>query len=1070
MPQRGYLRQPTLRGDAIVFVCDDDLWRVDAGGGTARRLTAGLGEPGTPALSPDGKWIAYVGRDEQHPEVYLMHPDGGPARRMTWLGPDVLVRGWTPEGRILFVTTHGQPFFRNYRAFTLGVDGGLPEMLPYGQVNHLAFGPGKAKVIGRNTAEPARWKRYRGGTAGHFWIDATGTGTFRRMAKLTGNLTSPMWIGKRIYFISDGEGVGNLYSCRPDGSDPRRHTDHDIYYARNAQTDGTRIVYQCGADIWLFDPARNRTGRVDIDVPSHRTQATRRFASAAEHLSGYNVHPAGHSLALDARGKPFTMGLWEGAVRQHGTADGVRYRHAQWLSDGKTLVAVSDESGEERVVVMRDGKTTALPWDVGRVQAMRAAPAGQGVALTNHRNEVMQGDVATKKVALVDRSDSGRSEDLAWSPDGAWLAYSFWTDPRHCAIKLHNVAKRKSTLVTQPEFRDYCPAFGPEGKYLYFLSVRTFDPVYDSVQFELSFPRAARPYLIALANDQPPPFDPKPKGLKPPEDRRKDDKAAAPSRAVRVDLAGIERRIAAFPVAEGRFGQIAGAAGKVVWTTFPIPGAHGRGGHKETPGRLELFDFATMRTETLLDKADSFVLAADHATLVVREGKRLRAIRAHSRPPEAKDAPPSDEPSRKTGWIDLGRIRLSVDPRLEWRQMFREVWRLQRDQFWVPNMSGIDWDATFRRYEPLLERVATRGELSDLIWELQGELGTSHAYEAGGDHRRPPQIALGHLAAELRAVDGGAGYEIVRIVDGDPWDATADSPLNAIGVQAKVGERIVAVNGQPVARDRPPQSLLVHQAGAKVELTLAAGKGARSATRTVLVTTLTDEVPVRYREWVERNRNWVHAKSNGRVGYFHLPDMQSAGFAEFHRYFGVECDREALIVDLRYNRGGHVSQLLLEKVARKRLGYALPRWGLPEPYPSESPAGPLVALTNEHAGSDGDIFSHCFKLMKIGKLVGTRTWGGVIGIWPRHALVDGSETTQPEFSFWFSDVGWGVENYGTDPEIEVDNAPQDAIAKHDRQLETALATALQLAKSARSLKPKFGPRPNLARKPLPPRS
>jgi tricorn protease len=229
-------------------------------------------------------------------------------------------------------------------------------------------------------------------------------------------------------------------------------------------------------------------------------------------------------------------------------------------------------------------------------------------------------------------------------------------------------------------------------------------------------------------------------------------------------------------------------------------------------------------------------------------------------------------------------------------------------------------------------------------------------------------------------------------------------------------------------------------------------------------------VPARYREWVERNRSWVHAKSDGRVGYFHLPDMQSAGFAEFHRYFGVECDRDALIVDLRYNRGGHVSQLLLEKVARKRLGYALPRWGRPEPYPNESPAGPLVALTNEHAGSDGDIFSHCFKLMKIGKLVGTRTWGGVIGIWPRHALVDGSETTQPEFSFWFSDVGWGVENYGTDPEIEVDNAPQDAVAKHDRQLEQALATALQLAKSARALKPKFGPRPNLARKPLPPRS
>jgi tricorn protease len=1070
MTQQGYLRQPTLQGNTIVFVCDDDLWRVDAGGGTARRLTAGLGEPATPMLSPNGRWIAYVGRDEQNPEVYLMPAEGGPARRMTWLGPDVLVRGWTPEGRILFVTTHGQPFFRNYRAFTLSPDGGLPQMLPFGQVNHLAFGPGKAKVIGRNTADPARWKRYRGGTAGYLWIDATGGGNFRRMTKLQGNITSPMWIGKRVYFLSDGEGVGNLYSCRPDGSDQRRHTDHEIYYARNAQSDGKRIVYQCGADIWLFDPALNRTTRVEIDVPSHRTQATRKFANAADHLSGFNVHPAGHSVALDARGKLFTMAMWEGAVHQHGAADGVRYRHGQWLADGKSLVGVSDESGEERIVVVSDGKETTLPWDVGRVQALRAAPSGRKIAITNHRNEVLLGDLATRKISVIDRSDAGRSEDLAWSPDGAWLAYSFWSDIRHCAIKLCDVAKKTTSLVTQPEFRDYCPAFDPEGKYLYFLSVRTFDPVYDSVQFELSFPRAARPYLIALQRDLPPPFDPAPKGLKPVDDRRKSDKPETPSPAIRVDLEGIVRRVAAFPVAEGRFGQIAGTSGKVLWTAFPIPGAHGRGGHKESPGRLEIFDFATLRAETLLERADSFVLAADHSTLVVREGKRLRAISAVIRP-NGKEAPPSDEPSRKKGWIDLGRIRLSVEPRAEWRQMLREVWRLQRDQFWVADMSGTDWEAIYGRYEPLLSRVATRAELSDLVWEMQGELGTSHAYEMGGDHRRPPQIALGHLGADLRAVDDGAGYEIARIVEGDAWDATSDSPLNAIGVQAQVGERIVSVNGQAVTRERPPQALLVHQAGTKVELTLASAKGGRSAktTRNVLVTTLADEAPARYREWVERNRSWVHAKSGGRVGYLHLPDMMSAGFAEFHRYFGTECDRDALIVDVRYNRGGHVSELLLEKVARKRIGYNLMRWGPPSPYPSDSPAGPLVALTNEHAGSDGDIFSHCFKLMGIGKLVGTRTWGGVIGIWPRHALVDGSETTQPEFSFWFGDVGWGVENYGTDPEIEVDNAPQDAVAKHDRQLEQALATALQLASKSRVLKPKVGPRPNLTRKPLPPR-
>jgi len=376
MSQRGYLRQPTLSGESVVFICDDDLWTVAASGGTARRLTAGLGEPSTPSLSPDGRWLAFIGRDEQHPEVYVMPAEGGPARRMTWLGPDVMVRGWTRDNRVLFVTTYAQPFFRNYRAWTLGLDGGLPELLPYGQVNHLAFGDSGAVVIGRNTADPARWKRYRGGTAGYLWIDAKGNGKFRRMTELAGNVTSPMLIGRRLWFLGDGEGIGNLYSCALDGSDITRHTDHDDYYARHASTDGTRIVYQCGAEIWLFDPATNESQRLAIDVPGHRTQAARKFAAAAEHMSGFNVHPAGHSVAVEARGKVFTMAHWEGAVTQRGQPDGIRYRHGQWLADGNRFVVVSDESGEERLQVLAGGQPTTLDWDIGRVYCVTYAPDG----------------------------------------------------------------------------------------------------------------------------------------------------------------------------------------------------------------------------------------------------------------------------------------------------------------------------------------------------------------------------------------------------------------------------------------------------------------------------------------------------------------------------------------------------------------------------------------------------------------------------------------------------------------------------------------------------------------------
>jgi tricorn protease len=1088
----GYLRQPTLRGDRIVFVADDDLWSVAATGGVARRLTAGLAEPSTPSLSPDGRWLAFVGRDEQHPEVYVMPAEGGQARRLTWLGADAQVRGWTLAGEIVYVTTQGQPFFRNHQAFAVAPTGGPSRALGLGQVNHIAFGSDGKVAIGRNTDDPARWKRYRGGRAGAIWVDGEGSGTFRRLSELAGNVTSPMWIGARLWFLGDGEGVGNLYSCRADGSDVRRHSDHDRYYARQAQSDGERIVYACGARLWLHDPVGEKAQELAIETPAHRTQAARRFVAPADHLESFRLHPKGHSLAIVARGQLFAMPLWEGAATRRiddsaereaaadANADGaaVRLGPGQWLSDGTTMIAASDASGEERLVVFdRDGART-LPWDTGHVTALVAAPSGTAIAFANHRNEVWLGDVASGALTAVDASGFGRSDDLAWSPDGAWLAYTFAADTRHVSLKLYSRASGTSSALTEPEFRDSSPAFDPEGKYLYFVSVRTFDPVYDSVRFDLSFPRGGRPYLIALRAAGRPPFDPEPRGFGGERraaagagggDAAKDARAKSP---VRIDLDGITQRVAAFPVPEGRYGRIAGVAGgKVVWNAQNIVGAHGRGGHKEAAGKLERFDFASGKSETLAEKIDDFTLSADALTLVYRDGKTLRAIAADA--PKVDRPDPADAegpPSRRNGRIDLDRIRVAVEPRREWRQMLREVWRLQRDQFWSANLSGVDWDAVWQLYRPLVDRVATRADLSDLVWEMQGELGTSHAYEVGGDHRKPPAGALGHLACESRWHAARGGWEITRVAHGDAWDAAADSPLNAIGVEARPGERIVAVDGVPLTAALPPEALLVHRAGQKVQLSLVGGGADGSEQRReAIVTTLADDVPVYYRQWVENHRAWVHERSGGRVGYFHVPDMQAAGFAEFHRYFGSECERDALIVDVRYNRGGHVSQLLLEKVARRRLAFVHSRWMNVTTYPEEAVAGPVVTLTNEHAGSDGDIFSHNVKLMKIGPLVGTRTWGGVVGIWPRHKLVDGSETTQPEFAFWFTDVGFGVENHGTDPDIEVDNAPQDALAGRDRQLEVALQTALDAANRSKPLRAPDVKRPLLARKPLPPR-
>jgi tricorn protease len=414
----------------------------------------------------------------------------------------------------------------------------------------------------------------------------------------------------------------------------------------------------------------------------------------------------------------------------------------------------------------------------------------------------------------------------------------------------------------------------------------------------------------------------------------------------------------------------------------------------------------------------------------------------------------NDKPSRESGWLDLGRVRLEVVPGEEWRQMFREAWRLQRDQYWTPDMAGIDWIAVHDRYFPLVDRVGSRSEFSDLLWEMQGELGTSHAYELGGDYRPEPGWFQGFLGADLER--SGRSWRVVRIPRGDSWDEAARSPLATPGLDIAEGDRVLGLDG--VALDGAmPYERLVDRAGRPVLLTVQRG---RRKPRSVALVALRNEFPLRYRDWVEANRAKVHDRSDGRVGYVHIPDMGSRGFSEFHRYFGGEVDRDGLVIDVRNNGGGNVSGLLLEKLTRRRVAYTVTRWGQPDPYPDDAPLGPMVALTNEHAGSDGDIFCHAFKLYRLGPLIGVRTWGGVVGIWPRHLLVDGTVTTQPEFAFWFEDVGWSVENYGTDPDIVVEMTPQDYAAGRDPQLDRAIDEVLAIVERWGPSAPSFEPPPS----------
>ncbi len=1219
----GYYRFPTIHRDTVIFVSEDDLWQVPRQGGTARRLTSNLGEVTCPVLSPNGEWLAFVGREEGVTEVYLMRAEGGAARRLTYLNTGCRVVGWTLDSQqIIFASNYGQIAQSEYGLFTIAQDSlnGIVTPLAYGPARTITFGPQSQIVIGRHTQDPAYWKRYRGGTAGHLWIDAQGDGEFVRfLDTMSGNIASPMWltvaqadgtVQDRVFFVSDHEGIGNLYSARADGTDLQRHTDHEDFYVRNPTTDGSAIVYHAGGTLYVYDVADASAQPIEIAFYSPRVQRNRRFVDAMRYWDSVRLDPSGKALALTTRGKAFVFFNHEGPVLQYGKRVGVRYRLPEWSYDKESLILLSDELGEEAIEIHPldpQGTVRRLEQlDIGRAVTMKRSPTQELLAITNHRHELLLVNLETSELTLVDRCLHRPIAGFDWSPDGRWLAYGYGTTDKTTAIRLYHLADptaeeesaRQGTIhtVTRPVLHDVNPAFDPSGNYLYFLSYREFNPVYDGLHFELGFPWGMRPYLLTLRAELPNPFIPQPDlddeeeegesandhasddeqdaeideegegmlgedgeelmdegevddkggfGRRAPTNQRRGaarseapqesakpragDKAEASdkektgkdghaakgeaaqerNKALQIDLDGIERRILPFPVPDGRYGQIAGLPNRAIFTVLPVHGTLDQGVDDEDeefiPGTLRAYNFKEYKNETLAEDVAWFQLSENRKKLIYASQRRLRVLNAGEKPLTEIGT------YRRTGWIDLHRIKVSIDPQSEWEQMFREAWRLQRDHFWTEDMSEIDWQMIYQRYFPMIERVSTRSEFSDLMWEMQGELGTSHAYEYGGDYRSRPYYNQGFLGTTFTWDATAGGYRIGPLVMGDPWDTQSTSPLSAPGIDIRPGDLLLAINGQRLDVATSPAQLLVNQAGQEVLLTLAPrpeegkdeekpvekseetplaveseptpedqpedqraemAKGAVSEKyqlRSTVVTTLYTEMPATYRAWIEANRRRVHEATNGRVGYIHIPDMGVAGYAEFHRGYLAETERDALIVDVRYNAGGNVSQLLLEKLARRRLGYDLSRWGGLSAYPADSIAGPLVAITNEHAGSDGDIFCHSFKLMKLGPLIGKRTWGGVVGISPHHTLVDGTVTTQPEYSFWFQDVGWNLENYGTEPDIEVEVTPQDYRNGRDPQLDRSIEEIMRLLAEQPIIKPDISTRPSRALPKLPPR-
>ncbi|MGW1747788.1 S41 family peptidase [Streptomyces sp. NPDC002092] len=1042
-----YLRFPHLWGELVAFTAEDDVWLAPVDGGRAWRVSVDNTPVTLPRISPDGTTVAWTSTRDGAPEVHIAPVAGGPAERLThWGSWRTQVRGWTPDGQVLAITTHGQANLRRSWAHSVPLDGGPSAVLPYGLVGHVAHGPSTVLLSAPMGREAAWWKRYRGGTAGKLWIDRDGNGEFVRLhEELHGNLEFPVWAGERIAFLSDHEGVGAVYSSLADGSDLRRHTPLDGFYARHAAGDGARVVYSSAGELWILDDLDGaEPRRLDIRLGGQRAERLP-FAVNASHWFGSAApdHTARGS-AVAVRGAVHWVTHRSGPTRALAAEPGVRARLPRtFRAEGEEWVVwVTDAEGEDALEFapatgLAPGATPRrlAAGQLGRVLALAMAPDGSRAAVAAHDGRVLLVERETGEVREIDRSEDGDVSGLVFSPDSSWLA---WSHPGPRPLRQLRIAHTTDLTVTEAtplRFRDYAPAFTLDGKHLAFLSNRSFDPVYDEHVFDLAFVVGDRPHLITLAATTPSPFGPQRHGrpFDTPDKDETPDSEGTP--ATRIDLEGLADRIVPFPVEAGRYSGLRAAKDGVLWLRHPVQGVLGVS--RATPDdpdpktELERYDLVQHRLEHLAADADHFRVSGDGKRVLLWTDGRLKVVPSDRRAS-------NDDAGDTNITVDLTRVRQTVDPSAEWRQMYEETGRIMRDHFWRPDMSGVDWTGVLDRYRPVLDRVATHDDLVDLLWEVHGELGTSHAYVMPhrGYGNGPRQ---GLLGADISRHEDGS-WRIDRILPTETSDPDARSPLAAPGVAVRAGDAIAAVGGQPVDPVTGPGPLLVGTAGKPVELTISPAGGGEL--RHAVVVPVADEEPLRYHAWVADRRAYVHEKSGGRIGYLHVPDMQAPGWAQIHRDLRVEVAREGLVVDVRENRGGHTSQLVVEKLARRIVGWAVPRGLRPYSYPADAPRGPVVAVANEFSGSDGDIVNAAIKALGIGPVVGTRTWGGVIGIDSRYRLVDGTLVTQPKYAFWLEGYGWDVENRGVDPDVEVVQRPQDYAAGRDVQLDEAIRLAL----------------------------
>ena len=1044
LAQTGHLllRKPALSRMQIVFSFAGDLWSVPREGGEAKRLTTSPGVETDPVFSPDGSQIAFTGEYDGNVDVYVIPASGGVPRRITYHpGPDEVV-GWTPDGKRVLFRSHRAVPNDGDRLYTMPAEGGgLPEELPLpiaeegsfsGDGSHLAYVP----LFHWQEA----WKRYRGGQTQKIWIADLADSTVVRIPRDNSNDFNPMWVGDKIYFLSDREGSVTLFSYDTKSRKVTRAVENQGLDLKSASAGPGAIAYEQFGSLHLYDLKAGKTNAVDVKLTGDLPEVRPHYVNISKRLTHADLSPSGVRAVFEARGEIITVPADKGEMRNLTNTPAVMERDPSWSPDGQSIAYFSDQSGEYALHIRNQegtGEVRKIALDKAFYWSSRWSPDGKKIAFMDNHAHLFLLDLAETKPVLVDTDYYYNHDGMtpSWSPDSKWMAYSKTLRNHMQAIWLYSVADKKTVQVTDGMSDAESPAFDKSGKYLFFLASTNSGAAMEVDVESFSRPVTSSVYAIVLSKGDPSPLAPqsdeekkKDEGKK--DDAKKEDKPDDKSET-KIDLDNIGQRILALPMPPRRYVDLqVGKSGVIFATVATAPGPGG-------PPALSIgrFDLTKRKADVLITGVRFFKPSMSGEKILYQRGDEWSIADV---PPQPDNGPTPAPPNNKT--LKVQDLEVKVDPPAEWKQMFHETWRIERDFFYDPNYHGLDLNAAEERYGVYLDGLASREDLNYLFEEMLGNMTVGHMFIRGGDHPEIKRIPTGLLGADYKIENGR--YRFAHVYNGENWNPDLRAPLTQPGVNVVAGEYLLAVNGREVRSTDNVYSFFEATAGKTTILKVGTDPGGANS-RDVEVTPVRDESQLRHLAWIEDNRRKVDQATGGRVAYIHMPDTAFGGYTSFMRYFFAQTDKDALIIDERFNHGGALATDIVEYLQRKLMSVATARDGADFLQPQGAIFGPKVMITNEFAGSGGDAMPWYFRRAGVGKLIGTRTWGGLVGLMGYPPLMDGGSVMAPSAAIWNPNGTYDVENHGIAPDIEVDQDPALVRQGHDPQLEKAVEVVME---------------------------